>query len=137
MSVSPLLRKLAALAPMLFPAASLHRLGLSAMATRDYHAADTILERAALACRSEYQLERLACVRVHQLMARALAKTPVTVEASWPVERALCRLEWIEAVVPPFESIDARSALAAWAASAHSPLRAQRALQPSLFDRAA
>lgn len=137
MPVSPLLRKVAFLAPGLFPAAGLHRLGLTALAARDPRGADALLERAALACRAEYELERLARVRVHQLMARALAQEPRDWEASSRVERALSRLEWIESIEPPFEILDARQALAAWANPARAVVGAMKTFQPSLFDRAA
>lgn len=137
MPVSPLLRKVAVLAPRLFPAAGLHRLGLTALAARDARAADALLERAALACRAEYELERLARVRVHQLMARAMAHDPSDWEASSRVERALSRLEWIESIEPPFEILDARQALAAWSSPARAVVRAPKIFQPSLFDRAA
>lgn len=137
MPVSPLLRKVAILAPRLFPAARLHWLGLTALASRDHRAADALLERAALACRAEYELERLARVRVHQLMARALALAPGDWESSNRVERGLCRLETIESIQPPFELIDARRALATWASPRHAESNPPRMLQPSLFDRAA
>jgi hypothetical protein len=135
--VSPLLRKVAFLAPRLFPAATLHRLGLFALAAGDIRGADALLEGAALACRAEYETERLARVRVHQLMARALAHSPRDWEASSRAERALSRLEWIESIEAPFEMLDARTALATWASPARAVALAPRALQPSLFDRAA
>jgi len=135
--ISPMLRKLAVLAPSLFPAAHLHRLGLAALAARDTRVADALLERAALACRAEYEMERLARVRVHQLMARALDETSVDAEASSRVERALSRLERIESIESPFEMLDARRALASWARPVRAVEKASKTLQPSLFDRAA
>jgi len=134
--VSPLLRKVAFLAPRLFPAATLHRLGLTALAAGDTRGADALLERAALACRAEFETERLARVRVHQLMARALEHGREW-EASSRAERALSRLEWIESIEPPFEMLDARRALAVWSSPARVASPAPRVLQPSLFDRAA
>jgi hypothetical protein len=135
--VSPLLRKLAVLAPGLFPAAQLHRLGLAALAASDTRVADALLERAALACRAEYDMERLARVRVHQLMARALGEVSADTEASSRVERALSRLERIESIESPFEMLDARRALASWVSPARAMAKAPKTLQPSLFDRAA
>jgi hypothetical protein len=106
---------LARLSPVPLPGRMLHRAGLDALASGCPGCADALFERAALAYRRELRVERLARVRVHQAIARVRAgRAGAGEEGAVAIERALTVLPRIEALVPPFEEIDARRLLAAW-----------------------
>lgn len=97
-------------------AEKLHRLALRALHDCRWHEAEVLFEAAARRCRRDLDVERLARVRVHQLMAQVLSGT-------WPgrdaehcieVEQRLTQLDYIESLKPPFALVEARTLLANW-----------------------
>jgi hypothetical protein len=98
------------------PGAHLHRAALAALHGGRYQVAERLFESAALRYRRELEVEPLARLRVHQLMAHVLAHpdSDSDVEACLEVERRLCLLESIESLEPPFARVDARTMLGNW-----------------------
>jgi len=94
----------------------LHRAALAAIHARNWERAEELFEAAAERYRRELEVEALARLRVHQMMARVLAGCDPGSESQrcLEVERRLCRLDRIESLQPPFALIDARSVLASW-----------------------
>ncbi len=107
---------LARLLPVPFGGPTLHRAGLRALADGSPAMADQLFERAALAYRSDLELERLARVRVHQRIARLQSADGLPPDADTLVEvqHMLGRVGRIESLEPPFELVDARELLARW-----------------------
>jgi hypothetical protein len=101
---------------MRVPGAVLHRCGLQALRAGDPALADRWFELAAAAYRRELRTEALARLRVHQAIARFRA-CPGDGRGPDPrlaVDQALCRLDRIEALEPPFAETEARTLLARW-----------------------
>jgi hypothetical protein len=94
----------------------LHREALAALHARRFHAAEHLFESAAERYRRDLEVEALARLRVHQLMARVLAAGDggTRMDSALEVERKLCLLETIESLEPPFDRIDAHTLLATW-----------------------
>jgi len=103
--------------PWLFPGAALHRAGLEAIAAGAFPLADALLERAAGRYRVSLDVEVLAMLRVHQLIARARAHGGRGREGALglEVEQRLARLDRIQALEPPFDLVPASRLLATWA----------------------
>lgn len=112
---APWMWTLACQSPWLFEAGSLHLAGLHALDGGCLEEAGAILERAAARYRADLQPECLARVRVHQLMARALAGGGFSAPLSLEVDRALTRLDHIESPTHPFTLVPAHSLVAGWA----------------------
>ncbi len=100
---------------------ALHRAGLAALAGGDATLALRAFAAAGLAYRREVEVERLARLRVHELIARFRLEAAGRDELELEVERRLCRLGAIEGLEPPFELVDARRLLAAWSAPGRAP----------------
>jgi hypothetical protein len=100
-----------------------------------YRVAAFLMEAAAHRCHRELDVRRLASIRIHQLMliVRAGADREREVEQCLEVERALCRVDKLEWLEPPFELVESRLLLARWldrprvAAAAAEPLPVARA----------
>jgi hypothetical protein len=97
--------------------AGLHHRALHAAHTRQLPQAERLFEAAAACYRRELDVEALARLRIHQMMARVLggADPESQAQSTLEIERRLCRIECIESPYPPFELVDARSVLASWA----------------------
>ena len=97
--------------------AGLHRRALHAAHSGRLPHAERLFEAAAENYRRELDVEALARLRIHQMMARVLAGADPEAQAqnTLEIERRLCRIERIESPHPPFEMVDARSVLASWA----------------------
>lgn len=106
---SPLFWTLAIRLPALFPGPVLHRAALHAASAGAYRPADALFERAAGHYRMDLEVEALACLRVHQLMARVRAGAGPRFDAELrrDVEQRLSRLEEIETLDPPFARVPA------------------------------
>ena len=102
--------------PRLYRGAALHRMALLAAHRGHYDLAERLFEHAAERYREVLAVERLARLRVHQLIARvrSLAAPDRDPERCLEVERMLTHLDRIEALEPPFAEVDARSLLATW-----------------------
>jgi hypothetical protein len=100
----------------LFSGRALHRMALDACATGAYRAATPLFERAAERYLIDLEVESLARLRVHQLIARVRAMPEALRDAGvcLEVEQRLLRLEWIDALEPPHELIPASRLLANW-----------------------
>ena len=122
---SPLVWSLGVRFPRLFSGSALHRAGLEAIAAGAYPVADALLERAAGRYRASLEVEALARLRVHQLIARARAQGERGREGmlGLEVEQRLARLERIESLEPPFDLVPASRLLASW--SHEHPSRAE------------
>src|SRR5262245_34294950 len=114
---SPIVWSLLIRFPWLCPGAALHRAGLEAIAAGVFPVADALFERAAGRYRASLDVEALARLRVHQLIARARAHGERGREGSLglEVEQRLARLERIQALEPPFDLVPASRLLATWA----------------------
>lgn len=127
----PLLGRLATTLPWGFSGAAIHRTGLEAFHREDYALALEIFEQAGLAYRREVEVQSLARLRVHEMMARVRKGRPNAAPGTLPLdvrgsliletERRLARLHTIESLAPPFTVVDARELLATWYAEAESP----------------
>ena len=113
---TPLIWQLAVRIPRLFSGRALHRAALHATAAAAYPTAEALFERAAAHYRIDLEVESLARLRVHQLIARARAAGVAGREQdlSLEVEQRLTRLDLIESLVAPFELVPARGLLAIW-----------------------
>ncbi len=111
------------------PGRVLHRAGLATLAGGDAALALRAFAAAGLAYRREVEVERLARLRVHELIARFRLEAAGRDELELEVERRLCRLGAIESLEPPFELVDAGRLLAVWSAPAGAP-RGPAALTP-------
>jgi hypothetical protein len=111
------------------PGQLLHRAGLTALHAGAPELADRWFELAAAAYRREIRTESLARLRVHQSIARYRLHRGGTVgmDPRLSIEHALCRLERIEALEPPFADIEARTLLARWPESGMPAPRAAAA----------
>ncbi|MBI1796890.1 MAG: hypothetical protein HY076_03040 [Candidatus Eisenbacteria bacterium] len=107
--------------PGVVPGTLLHRAALRAMHAGAYPLADALFERAADRYRLDLEVERLARLRVHQSMARALATGDPTRDpaACLEIEQRLARLQSIESLEPPFDVLPASRLLATWIAGTH------------------
>jgi len=112
--------------PWLFGGEQLHRAGLHAFAAGAPETAVRLFEGAARRYRADLKTEPLARVRVHQLMAGALAGGGRMSPLSLEVDRALTRLDRIESPVPPFPLVPAHVLLASWLQDADSAVDAER-----------
>ena len=103
--------------PVLFDGAGLHRAALHEMTRGRFARAERLFESAAARYRAEVQVEPLARLRVHQLIARvrsgALGETQAG-QAVLEVDRRLCRLDRIESLAAPFPFVEARTLLVSW-----------------------
>lgn len=110
------LRVFTHLAPVLVPAAALHRRALAAAAAGRYADAEQCFEVAAAGYRRKLAVEPLARLRVHQAMVRARAERDPMREAERMIEivRGLNRLDRLESFSAPHELMDARQVLSAW-----------------------
>ena len=113
---SPLTWQIALRLPALFPGTALHRAGLEANAAGAFPVSVALFERAARRYRACLEVEALARLRVHQLIARARANGEPRREGplGLEVEQRLARLERIEALEPPFDLVPAGRLLASW-----------------------
>ena len=111
---APLIWSLAIRIPALFTGGILHRAALHATAARAYPAAEALFERAAGHYRMDLEVEALARLRVHQLIARLRAGgAPERVALlRRDIEQRLARLEYIESLDPPFTRVPASRLLA-------------------------
>lgn len=103
--------------PVLFDGAGLHRAALQEMTRGRWAAADRLFESAAVRYRADLQVEPLARLRVHQLMARVrsgVLPEPEAAELVLEVDSRLCRLGRIESLDSPFAFVHARTLLASW-----------------------
>jgi len=98
------------------PAKRLHHGGLLWMGRDCHTVAAILLEAAAHRCRRELDVRRLAALRIQQLMlsVRSAREPEREVERCLEVERALCRIDRLESLEPPFERVEARLLLARW-----------------------
>jgi hypothetical protein len=112
--------------PSLFTGRALHRAALHATAAGASPAAEALFERAADHYRMEFEVEALARLRVHQLIARVRAGRDPRRDAAMclEVEQRLTRLEQIESLVAPFELVPASQLLASWMFDPLSPASA-------------
>lgn len=113
--------------PVLFDGAGLHRAALREMTRGQWAAADRLFESAASRYRSDVEVEPLARLRVHQLMARVRSGSlpePESAQLVLEVDRRLCRLGRIESLEAPFTFVEARTLLASWLPDAEAPARA-------------
>ena len=110
----PLIWWLAIRLPSLWPGRTLHAAALHATAAGAYPAAEQLYERAAAHYRMDLEVDALARLRVHQLIARlrAGAHTPRSGELQLEVEQRLARLDRIESLEPPFALVPASRLLA-------------------------
>ena len=110
------LRVAARLLPDLASGRALHRRALAAHAAGADAHAERCFEAAAVLYRHDLEVEALARLRVHQLMARARARHSVEGEGVAMIEivRRLNRLDRLESLQAPFEQVDARTVLAQW-----------------------
>jgi hypothetical protein len=113
---TPFIWQLAIRLPALFTGRALHRAALHATAAGKSHTAEALFERAADHYRMELEVEALARLRVHQLIARARAGGDPRRDAAMclEVEQRLTRLERIESLAAPFELVPASQLLASW-----------------------
>jgi 2-oxo-4-hydroxy-4-carboxy--5-ureidoimidazoline (OHCU) decarboxylase len=109
-----LIRAFALAFPSLHSAPWLHELGLGAFKARDFASADALFERAAEACRRDLEIHRLARVRAHQLMARAVSGDATAAECADEAGRLLDRLDWIEDLDAPFRPVEGSRLAATW-----------------------
>lgn len=103
--------------PVLFDGAGLHRAALAEMNRGCWPEADRLFEMAVARYRADVQVEALARLRVHQLIARVRAGGAADSEAPervLEVDRRLCRLQRIESLEAPFEFVEARTLLCSW-----------------------
>jgi hypothetical protein len=105
------------------PARRLHHLGLLWLSRDTFAAARILLDAAARRCRRELDVRRLAAIRIQQLMlvVRSGADPEREAELCLEVERALCRIDRLESLEPPFETVEARLLLARWLDRPGSP----------------
>lgn len=113
---TPFIWLLAILLPSLFTGRALHRAALHATTAGAYPAASALFERAAEHFRMELEVEALARLRVHQLIARVRATRDPHGHAAMclEVEQRLVRLARIESLVAPFELVPASRLLGGW-----------------------
>lgn len=114
---SGLLLLLAHRIPALFDGAGLHRAALAEMNHGRFERAEDLFEIAARRYRDEVEVEALARLRVHQLMAKVRSGALGEAEAGklvLEVDRRLARLDRIESLDAPFRLMDARALLASW-----------------------
>lgn len=112
--------------PVLFDGAGLHRAALHEMARGRWEAADRLFESAAARYRDGVQVEALARLRVHQLMARVRSGAvpdPEATQLVLEVDRRLCRLGRIESLESPFGFVEASTLLASWLPGPRDPSR--------------
>jgi hypothetical protein len=119
---NPLVWLLAARLPRLFPGASLHRAALHATAAGASRTAEALFEGAAEHYRLDLEVEALARLRVHQLMARVRASADLRRDTvlCLEIEQRLTRLDRIESLEPPFALVPASRLLANWMVEARS-----------------
>ncbi|OGF15315.1 MAG: hypothetical protein A2W00_06955 [Candidatus Eisenbacteria bacterium RBG_16_71_46] len=122
--------------PLVASGRSLHRAALQALTRGRLEEAWTLFERGAARYRAQLQIEPLARLRVHQLIARVRAGLSHHEESALALEvdRRLARLERIESLEPPFELVDARRLLATWQSS---PMAAPESPTDRIEGRAA
>lgn len=113
---TPFIWWLAIRLPSLFTGRSLHRAALYAAAAGDHPVAEALFERAGDHYRSELEVEALARLRVHQLIARIRGTRDPRRDAALclEIEQRLTRLRRIEALEAPFELVPASRLLASW-----------------------
>lgn len=100
----------------LFSGARVHRAALQALHCEDWGAAERLCGRAAARYRRELSCEALARLRVHQEIARVRSGR-YREDAELDIERALARLDCIEALEPPHRLMDAHALMGHWAGS--------------------
>jgi len=113
---APIIWQLAVRIPWAFSGRALHHAALYAATAGAYATAGVLFEHAAASYRVDLEVEPLARLRVHQLIARARAKGDPRrdEEAVLEIEQRLTRLDHIESLVAPFELVPARRLLATW-----------------------
>ncbi len=119
------------MAGVLCAGARFHRAGLRALHERRFAAADAMFEAALVRYRREIEVEAIARVRTHQLMARVLSGAETRREAEYclDIEHRLMQLDAIESPAPPFELVDAHALLGTWQIQArHAEGRARAAV---------
>ncbi len=114
---TPFVWLLALRLPTLFSGRALHRAALHAVAAGVYPAAEALFERAAEHYRMDLEVEPLARLRVHQLIARVRAAGDADRDTALclEVEQRLTRLGTIESLEAPFDLVPASRLLASWA----------------------
>lgn len=102
--------------PSWLPGSAFHRAALAALASGRRDAAGRLFEAAVSRYRRHLQVERLARLRAHQLMARARGtRDPRELESlRVQVEQRLSRLDRIESLEAPFDEVAAHTLLAQW-----------------------
>ena len=97
---------------------ALHQWGLRAMHEHHWRHAGLLFEAAALRYRRELDVDAIARLRVHELMAQVLSgnQPARAAELCVEVERRLSQLDRIESLEPPFALVEADSLLAGWLA---------------------
>lgn len=90
----------------------LHRAGLAALHEGRPEACLQLLRRAARKYRRDLEVEALARLRVHELIAQHGPNGDP--ESALEIERRLARLERIESIEPPFGTVPAHALMAAW-----------------------
>jgi hypothetical protein len=113
---TPFIWLLAIRLPSFFTGRALHRAALHATAAGAYPSAAALFERAAEHYRMELEVEALARLRVHQLIARVRATRDPQGHAAMclEVEQRIARLARIESLVAPFELVPASRLLGDW-----------------------
>ena len=126
MFLHPALRVVSRVLPEVASGRALHRRALAAFAVRDDGNAERWFGAAAAMYRLELNVEPLARLRVHQLMARARADRTGAGESAAMIEivRRLNRLDRLEMLEAPFELADARTVLTQWIEQADTQLPA-------------
>lgn len=111
---TPVLWWLASRLPVLLPGRLLHHTALRALRAGDHAAAERLFESAAARYRRDLEVEPLARLRVHQLIARlhATAGSLRAPELRQGIEERLLRLDDIESLAPPFVLVPASRLLA-------------------------
>lgn len=119
---TPVFWWLASRLPVL-PGRLLHQTALRALRAGDHAAAERLFEAAAARYRRDLEVEPLARLRVHQLIARlhAAAGLPEVPELRQGIEERLLRLDDIESLAPPFALVPAPRLLASLGPGVASP----------------
>ncbi len=115
-AASPIFWGVASALARVLPGRLVHQAALRAQHARRFRLADRLYDAAAQGYRREVEVQPLARLRAHQLMARVRALAPPHREPALcvEVERRLSRLGMIESPEPPYALVPAGSLLGHW-----------------------
>ena len=96
--------------------ASLHRAALEAVHERRWERTELLFEAALRRYRQDLEVEAIARLRVHQLVARVRSEREPSLEGGrcLEIERRLCQLDRIESMTPPFDLVEAHELIGNW-----------------------